>query len=64
MFFDPLGNLRKMLILLTNIVLLAQVDKVDDGFSREQQERVDHFDLKQSSARSLMPDGSVDRHVW
>lgn len=60
MFFDPFGNLRKMLVLLADIVLLAQVDEIDDGFGREQQERVDHFDLKQSSARSVMPDGSVD----
>ena len=63
MFFDPLGNLRKMLILLADVVLLAQVDEVDHGFGGEQQERVDHFDLKQSSARSFMPDGSVDC-VW
>jgi hypothetical protein len=34
-----------VLVLLTNIVLLAEVDKEDDGFSGEEEERVDDLDL-------------------
>ena len=42
---DPLGNLGKMLVLLADVVLLAQVDKVYNGLSGEEEERVDVLDL-------------------
>jgi hypothetical protein len=45
MLLDPCGNLGQMLVLLANVVLLAQVDEVDDGLGREEEERVDDLDL-------------------
>jgi len=34
-----------MLVLLADVVLLAQVDKSDDGLGGEEEERVDVLDL-------------------
>ena len=34
-----------MLVLLADVVLLAEVDQVDDGLCGEEEERVDNFDL-------------------
>ena len=31
MLLNPLGNLGQMLVLLPDIVLLAEIDEVDDG---------------------------------
>lgn len=45
MFFDPFGNLRKMLVLLSDVIFLTKVDEVDDGFSAEEEEWIDDFDL-------------------
>ena len=39
-----------MLILLTDVVLFAEVDEVDDGFGGEEEERIDDFDLGLPSA--------------
>lgn len=44
-FFDPFGNLRKMLVLLSDVIFLTKVDEVDDGFSAEEEEGIDDFDL-------------------
>ena len=41
-----MGDLRQVLVLLTNVVLLAKVDQVDDGLRRKEEERVDNFDLE------------------
>jgi hypothetical protein len=43
---DPLRNLGEVFILLANVVLLAQVDEVDNRLSREEEKRVDNFDLE------------------
>lgn len=45
MFFDPFGNLRKMLVLLSDVIFLAEVDEVDNGFGAEEEERIYDFDL-------------------
>ena len=37
MLFDPFGNLRKMFILLSDIIFLAKVDEVDDGFGSQEE---------------------------
>jgi hypothetical protein len=42
---DPFGDLGEMLVLLADVVLLAQVDKGYDGLSGEEEERVDVLDL-------------------
>lgn len=42
---DPLRDLGKILVLLADVVPLAEVDQVDDGLSREEEQRVDHLDL-------------------
>jgi hypothetical protein len=42
---DPFGDLGEMLVLLADVVLLAQVDKSNDGLGREEEERVDVLDL-------------------
>jgi hypothetical protein len=44
-FFDPLGDLGEVLVLLADVVLFREVDKEDDGFGGEEEERVDDFDL-------------------
>ena len=49
---DPLSNFGKMLVLLADVVLLAQVDEVDDRLGRKEEERVDGLDLMEWSARS------------
>ena len=43
--FDPLGDLRKIFVLLPDVIFLAKIDKVDDGLSRKKEERVYDFDL-------------------
>jgi hypothetical protein len=35
-----------MLVLLSDVVLLAQVDEIDDRFGRKEEERVDELDLE------------------
>lgn len=45
MLLDPLHDLSKMLILLSNVVFLTQVDEVDDRLSCKKEERIDDFDL-------------------
>jgi len=42
---DPLGDLGEVLVLLPDVVALAQVDKVDDGLSGKEEEGVDGLDL-------------------
>ena len=42
---DPFSNLGKMLVLLADVVLLAQVDKVYNRLSGEKEKRVDVLDL-------------------
>jgi hypothetical protein len=53
---DPFGDLGKMLVLLADVVLLAQVDEGYDGLSGEEEKRVDVLDLancKQMFATSI-----------
>lgn len=45
MLLDPLGNLRKVLVLLPDVVALTEVDQVDDGLGGKEEERVDDLDL-------------------
>ena len=45
MFLDPLGDFGKVLVLLPDVVLFAEVDEVDDGLGGEEEEGVDDFDL-------------------
>ncbi len=49
MFFDPFSDLREMLVLLPNVIFLAEVDEIDNGFSGKEEERVDNFDLVKHS---------------
>lgn len=42
---DPLKDLGQVLVLLTDVVLLAEVDQIDNGLGREQEERVDNLNL-------------------
>ena len=44
--FHPLGDLGEVLVLLADVVALAQVDEVDDRFCGEEEEGVDYFDLE------------------
>lgn len=44
-FLDPLNNLGQVLVLLSDEVLLRQVDQEDDGLGCEEEERVDDLDL-------------------
>lgn len=46
MLLDPLGDLGKMLVLLANVVTLAQVDQEDDWLGTEQEQWVDNLDLR------------------
>ena len=45
MFFDPLGDFGKMLVLLSYVVFLAEIDKVDNRFSAEEEEGIYDFYL-------------------
>lgn len=47
---DPLKQLGKVLVLLADVVLLAQVDQVHDGLSSEEEQGVDDLDLKPLSS--------------
>lgn len=48
-FLDPFGDLRKMLVLLSDVVFFAEVDEVDNRFSAEEEERIYDFDLVEHS---------------
>ena len=43
--FDPFGNLRKVLVLLSDVIFFAEVDKVDDRLGTEEEERIYGFNL-------------------
>ena len=45
MFFNPLGNLWKMLVLLPDVVFLTKIDEVDNRLSSEEEQRIYDFDL-------------------
>lgn len=45
MLFNPFGDLRKMFVFLADVVLLAKIDKVDNGLSAKEEERIDDFNL-------------------
>ena len=45
MFLDPLGDFGKVLVLLTYVIFLAEVDQIDNRFGREKKEGVYYFDL-------------------
>lgn len=53
-FLDPLGDLGEVLVLLPDVVTLAQVDKVDNGLSCEEEERVDGLDLRISKSANCI----------
>jgi hypothetical protein len=44
-FFDPFGDLGKVLVLLSDVVFFAEVDEVDNWFGCEKEEWVDDLDL-------------------
>ena len=48
MFFDPFGNFGKVLVLLSNVILFAEVDEVDDRLGSEEKQRIYHFNLEVS----------------
>jgi len=43
---DPLSDLGKVLVLLADVVLLAEVDEEDNGLSGKEEERIDDLDLQ------------------
>lgn len=43
--FNPLCNFWQVLVLLANVVSLAQVDQVDNGLGSQEEQRVDNLDL-------------------
>ena len=45
MLLDPGGDLGEVLVLLPDVVTLAQVDEVDDGLGGKEEEGVDGLDL-------------------
>jgi hypothetical protein len=51
---DPLGNLGKMLVLLSDVVLLTEVDEEYDGLRGKQEQRVDDLDLDKSQRISTL----------
>lgn len=54
-FLDPFGDLGQMLVLLSDVVLLAKVDEVDHRFGGEEEQRVDDLDLNSSVSTSIRP---------
>lgn len=42
---DPLEDLGEVLVLLADVISLAQVDKVHNGLGGKKEQRVDNFDL-------------------
>lgn len=49
MFLDPFGYFRKMLVLLSDIIFLAEIDEVDNRFSGKEEERIYDLDLVKHS---------------
>ena len=49
MFLDPFSNLWEVLVLLSDVIFLAEIDEIDNGFSGEEEERIDNFDLVKHS---------------
>lgn len=45
MFLDPLGDLWKVLVLLTYIILLAEVDQINNRLGGKKKEGIYYFDL-------------------
>lgn len=45
MFLNPFSNLGKVLILLPDVISFAEVDKIDDWFRGQEEQRVDNLDL-------------------
>jgi len=43
---DPFHDFAEMLVLLSDVVLLAQVDQVDNRFGGQEEKRVNEFNLK------------------
>ena len=43
--FDPFADFGEVLILLSEVVFLTEIDEVDDGFGGQEEERVDYLDL-------------------
>lgn len=63
MFFDPFGDLGKMFILLPDVVLLAEVNEVDDGFGTEEEEGIYDFDLVYPSISQTLDRGCQVENV-
>ena len=53
--FNPLRDLGQVLVLLADVVLLAEVDEEDDGLGRKEEERVDDLDL--ANCKLVFADG-------
>ena len=51
LLLDPLEQLGKVLVLLADKVLLAEVDKVNDRLGSQKEQRVDDFDLDCNSCQ-------------
>lgn len=45
MGLNPFCNFRQVLVLLANVVLLAQIDQIDNGLGSQKEQRIDHLDL-------------------
>ena len=45
MLFDPLCYFWEMFVLLTDVVLFTEIDKVNDWFGGEEEERIYDFNL-------------------
>lgn len=52
---DPLGDLGEVLVLLADVISLAEVDEVDNGLSRQEKERVDNLNLLDKTVSTRFP---------
>jgi hypothetical protein len=47
---DPFHDLGQMLVLLSDVILLTQVNEVDDRLGSQEEKRVDDLDLNISGS--------------
>lgn len=59
MLLNPFGHTWKILVLLADVILFAQVDEIDDWLCREKEERVDELDLEK---RISTTSSKISRH--
>ena len=53
-----------MLVLLPDVVFFGEVDKVDDGFCGEEEERVDYFDLGNRNGLATLQKSAAFVNLW